>query len=311
MLGPTFNLQGHRGARGLKPENTLPSFEAALDIGVTSIETDLHLTRDGHVVVFHDAQLSDRLCRPVHGAMAVLPCAISRLTRAQLRGYCADRNPDPQRFPLQDGTVLPLAAVVAAANGIDSYTPPTVEELFAFAEDYAGLRGQASGKTEQQRGRARQVMFDLELKRVPFHPEGLGDHFDGQSTALLEERLLEAILQYRLLDRVVVRSFDHRCVQVLKRREPRLRTAVLVAGTAPVAPQELAQRAGASIYCPQLDFLDALQVRQLHAAGILVLPWTANHPADWERLLTWGVDGITTDFPDRLAQFLTQRGVEF
>src|SRR3954470_9863897 len=96
-----FNLQGHRGARGLRPENTLPSFEAALDCGVTSIETDLHLTRDGVPVLCHDSHLSDRICRPVEGAKFSLarPLPISGLTLAQLRRYRADRNPDPARFP--------------------------------------------------------------------------------------------------------------------------------------------------------------------------------------------------------------------
>jgi glycerophosphoryl diester phosphodiesterase len=310
-----FNLQGHRGARGLKPENTFPAFEAALDIGVTSIETDLHLTRDGHVVVFHDARLSDRICRPVHedraAAPVAEPCAISCLTLAQLRSCRADGNPDPARFPTQDAAVTPLAAAVADERGIDPFTPPTLEELLAFVSHYAGERGRAAGKTDRQRRRAEQLIFDLELKRVPFRPGRMGDVFDGQCPGLLELQLLNIIRHHCVVDRVVVRSFDHRCVQVLKRLEPGLSTAVLVAGTAPVAPPELVQRAGASIYCPEVEFLDERQVCQLHDAGITVLPWTVNDPDDWQRLLAWGVDGITTDFPDRLAQFLTQAGVPF
>src|SRR5262245_31234160 len=58
-----FDLQGHRGARGLRPENTLPSFEAAFDAGVSTVETDIHLTADGVAVIFHDDTLSERLCR--------------------------------------------------------------------------------------------------------------------------------------------------------------------------------------------------------------------------------------------------------
>src|SRR5262249_57146180 len=80
---PLFDLQGHRGARGLRPENTLPAFETALDIGVHSIETDLHLTRDGVPILFHDAHISPRLCRLVSGSQAPDPAAqppISGLT---------------------------------------------------------------------------------------------------------------------------------------------------------------------------------------------------------------------------------------
>src|SRR6202790_4747871 len=101
MIFP-FDLQGHRGARGLKPENTLPSFETAFDIGVTTVETDLHLTRDGVPLICHDAVISDRLCRLITGNNAPSPetrPAISSLTLSQIRAYRADRNPDLQRFP--------------------------------------------------------------------------------------------------------------------------------------------------------------------------------------------------------------------
>ena len=71
----------------------------------------------------------------------------------------------------------------------------------------------------------------------------------------------------------------------------------------------MARAAGAHVYCPEAQFLDEAQVRQLQAAGLKVLPWTVNDEAGWERLLAWGVDGITTDFPDRLADLLRRRGV--
>jgi glycerophosphoryl diester phosphodiesterase len=132
-----------------------------------------------------------------------------------------------------------------------------------------------------------------------------------RTLGLLEERILECIRRHDVLERTVIRSFDHRRVRAIKEREPRLRTAVLIAGTAPVAPEELALRAGASIYCPDVNFLDEPQVRRLHAADIAVLPWTVNDPADWDRLLEWGVDGITTDYPDRLAAVLRERGTVF
>src|SRR5262249_35118740 len=114
-----------------------------------------------------------------------------------------------------------------------------------------------------------------------------------------------------VVERTVVRSFDHRSVRALKEREPRLRVGVIIANAAPVAPEELVRAAAADLYCPDVNFLDELQVRQLHAAGIPVVPWTVNDPADWERLLAWGVDGITTDYPNLLADLLHERGVPF
>jgi len=91
----------------------------------------------------------------------------------------------------------------------------------------------------------------------------------------------------------------------------RLTGAVLIAETAPIAPAELVERAEAQVYCPGYLFLDEMQVRQVHEAGARVLPWTVNQPEHWQRLLDWGVDGITTDMPDRLAAYLRARGVAF
>src|SRR5713226_7104401 len=107
----SFDLQGHRGARGLKPENTLPAFEVAFDLGVTSVETDVHLTRDGVAILTHDGSIHSRFCRLLPGSTAPDPASqplVSSLTLAQLRGYRADRNPDPGRFARQDAIVTPL-----------------------------------------------------------------------------------------------------------------------------------------------------------------------------------------------------------
>jgi glycerophosphoryl diester phosphodiesterase len=309
-----FDLQGHRGARGLKPENTLPSFEAAFDVGVTTVETDLHLTRDGVPILFHDAVVSDRLCRLLPGSASPDPRdrpLVSSLTLAEMRGYRADCNPDPARFPDQDAEATPVALRFARRHGIDPYTPPTLADLFAFAEAYAGELGESAGKSKTQRERARQVHFDLELKRVPFRPQVIGDGFDGSGAGLLEQSVVQTARAAGMLARTVVRSFDHRSVLALRRLEPGLATAVLVAGTAPVSPDHLAQDAGAMTYCPSVEFLDESQVRQAHRAGLRVVPWTVNDPADWARLVEWGVDGITTDYPGRLAALLLERDIRY
>jgi glycerophosphoryl diester phosphodiesterase len=299
-----FDLQGHRGARGLKPENTLPSFEAALDAGVTSIETDVLLSRDGVPVLCHDPIISERLCRLIPGSSSPPPgpgLLLSSLTLAELRGYRADRNPDPGRFPDQDAIVAPLARLFAEQNGIDPYSLPTVADLFTFATAYAGEPGTSAGKTEEQRAAAGRVRIDLEIKRTPFHPEYVGDDFDADQPGLLERRLVEVIRVAGMIHRTSVRSFDHRSVCAAGSIEPALELAILVNGTAPVDAVELTRRAGARTYCPDFQFVDVNLVRQLHAAGIKVLPWTVNRQEDWRRLLDWGVDGITTDYPDRLA----------
>ena len=290
-MSTLFELQGHRGARGLKPENTLPSFEAAFDHGVASIETDLHLTLDGVVVLCHDPLMPDGM-------------PICRLTLAQLRGYRVDRNPDPQRFPGQNSEVTPVAALFAEERGLDPFAIPTISDLFAFAGAYSGEPGRLAGKTDKQRAGAKRALFDLELKRIPFHPEAIGDDYRGGAAGLLEWRIVEAARAAEIVERTRVRSFDHRCVRALREIEPGIEGAVLVAETAVVDPAAVARRAWAAVYCPNYHFLDEVQVSQAHAGGARIIPWTVNDAAAWQRLLAWGVDGITTDYPDRLAAYM-------
>ena len=311
---PVFELQGHRGARGLKPENTLPGFEIAFDLGLSAVETDVHLTRDGIPLIVHDAVISSRLFRRLPGASVPEPSdqlLVSCLSREECRGYAADRNPDPGRFPCQDAAVTPLADLFCRQEGMDPFTPPTLTEFLRFVKAYAGELGCQAGKSVPQQLRARQLCIDLELKRVPFFPETIGDHFDGKAPGLLEERVVQAVRAAGMVDRAAVRSFDHRAVRAVRRLEPGLTGAVLVEGTAPVSPADLARQAGADVFCPDYHFLDEALVRHAHAAGIRVIPWTVNRPEEWGRLLDWGVDGSTTDFPDQLAAFLTNRGVQF
>jgi hypothetical protein len=115
-----LDVQGHRGASGLKPENTLPGFETALDLGVTTLELDLHLTADGVPVIWHDPSISKEKCRRDPAATVAAPdpdgvvpegnsLQISRLTLAQVQTYLCDRNPDASAYPDQDNAPTALA----------------------------------------------------------------------------------------------------------------------------------------------------------------------------------------------------------
>lgn len=306
-----FDLQGHRGARGLSPENTLPSFERALDEGVTSIETDLHLTADGEVVLYHDPHLGPDLCRRLPRGRVPAPKGrplIASLTRDQLNHYCADQNPDRSRFGRQCAVPTPLTWWFAEFHAFHPFGIPSLEYLLEFLLAYAEAPGRMAGKTPKQRRGASQVRLDLELKRVPFHPELIGDGFDGTKLGALEKAVLDIAVAKLGVERVAVRSFDHRAVQVVTKALPGIGAGVLIAETAPMDPPVLASAAGADTYCPDYRFLDEAQVRRCHAAGIRVVPWTVNEEADWKRLLAWKVDGITTDEPDRLAAFLKKSG---
>ena len=289
-------VQGHRGARGLRPENTLVGFELAFDLGVTSVETDVHLTRDDVPVLFHDPCVGPGLCSLRPGASAPPPVTgptVRSLTLAELRCYRVDRNPHPLRFPGQANEVSPLAEAFATEHGIDPLGIPTLAELFAFAAFYASKKQQPA-----------RLLFDLELKRVPLGPETIADGYDGSGPGVLERVVLRTIDEAGVTERARVRSFDHRCVMYVKRLDPRVQTAVLIAHTAPADPARLLADAGADVYCPDVRFVDADLVRRVHDAGKAVLPWTANEPEEWRRLVDARVDGVTTDYPDRLMEWL-------
>ena len=128
-MSACFDLQGHRGARGLRPENTLPSFEAAFDVGVSAVETDLHLTRDGVVVLCHDPLL----------ATPAGPCPVSLLTHEELRRFPVER-PNPQGFLDGYARVTPLAERFAREHDFDPWAIPTLAELLAFAAAFSALR---------------------------------------------------------------------------------------------------------------------------------------------------------------------------
>lgn len=303
-----FDVQGHRGARGLRPENTLSGFEFAIDLGVTSIETDVHLTRDGVPVLFHDPRVSSSLCSRLDGG-PVPDLLLSWLDLVEVRTYRVDRNADPQRFPGQEKTLGALTRLFAEQTAIDPWSIPTLADLFAFAAAYAGPLGEQAGKTAAHVQRAKQVMFEVELKRVPFEPETIGDGFDGTAPAALERRVLAEAERAGVVDRVRVRSFDHRSVRRIAQLRPRLRTALLIGEMAPLRPAELLAVAGAEMYCPDYHFVDAAIVRQVHEGGKRIVPWTVNESEAWARLIAWNVDGITTDFPDRLLEWLKRRGI--
>src|SRR5712692_5118743 len=132
MAPPTFELQGHRGARGLKSENTLPSFEVAFDLGVSSIETDVHLTADDVPILFHDSQVSHRFHRHIHDETVGHPLQspIRSLPLAAIRGYQVDRDPELCPVPNQNNQATCLALLFADRQGIYPFTPPTLAELF-------------------------------------------------------------------------------------------------------------------------------------------------------------------------------------
>ncbi len=294
-------LQGHRGARGLKPESTLPSFESALDELMTTLELDVHLTADGRLVVWHDPFVDPAKCglRPGAPAGAADPddpatpshdLQISRMTIDELAAYICDRNPDPSAFPIQDTTATALAGA--------RFEIITLEDLFDFVDLYAA----SEAKDANQRANASQVRFNIETKRVPNRPDLIGDDFDGVTPGRFEQTLLDLLDDRGMVGRATVQSFDHRSLWAIHATGSAVQLSALTGRGDVPDFADLAAR-GAGVWSPSFSTVDAANIAAAHEAGLLVLPWTVNDVAEMQRLTGLGVDGLITDRPDLAAEW--------
>ncbi len=297
-LPENIDAEGHRGARGLKPENSLPAFETALDLGADTLELDLHYTSDGVVVLWHDDKIVKEKCRldPDSDIEAPDPDSlikwgdalmISQLTLAQLKAYQCDRNPDEAAFPAQNNAPTPLAG--------RNYRPVTLAELFDFVQTYS----QSEEKSEAQRANAAQVQFNIETKRKPDSPKAINDGFDGQNPGPFELEILRLVEEYGLEERVIIQSFDFRSLWAIRSVNDTIRLSALSrdAGTADL-PTIAAN--GANIWSPKYSNLTEPLVSKAHKLGLQVIPWTVNDPDDMRAMLAIGVDGLISDRPDIL-----------
>jgi glycerophosphoryl diester phosphodiesterase len=290
-----IDIQGHRGARGLKPENTLPAFEAALDLGVTTLEFDLHFTADDDVVIWHDPVITPDKCGLRSGAPDSVPdpddpetspdeLAVRALTVSDLHWYDCVRNPDSDRFPDQDPSATELAG--------SDFRLVTLEELIEFIETYEA----SATKTDAQRSGARMIRFNIETKREPGVPSSTGDGFDGVNAGPFELRILEIIAEHGLHDRVVIQSFEPRSLRAIHAVEPDIGLAILTAFFD--VPFEEITALGISIWSPSSETATDPLVTKAHSVGLAVVPWTVNDVDEMEALIGRGVDGFITDRPD-------------
>jgi glycerophosphoryl diester phosphodiesterase len=296
-LPDSFDVEGHRGARGLKPENTLPAFETALDLGVSTLELDLHFTADQHVVVWHDEQIAKTKCMldPQSAVEAPDPDSlidwgsalmISQLTLEKLKTYRCNRNPEPDRFPAQENAPTALAG--------DNYHIITLAELFEFVSFYS----ESAIKSTAQRKNAAKVQFNIETKRLPDQPKTINDGFDGEHPGPFEIEILRLVEEYGLTDRVIIQSFDHRSLWAVRTVHDSIRLAALTWEGAPDF-EDYATR-GINIWSPRYRGLTAVIITKAHAAGLQVIPWTVNEAVAMRHLLEMGVDGMISDRPDIL-----------
>lgn len=296
LLAHALDLQGHRGARGLAPENTLPAFEKALSLGVDTLELDIGLTADNVPVVLHDPVLNPAVTRDASGAWLKGPGpAVRSLTLAQLQAYDVGRLDPDSAYGKSFATQQPR----------DGTRVPTLAALFE--------RVKALG--------ADRVRFNIETKINPLKPD------ETASPEAFVSALLRVVKTAGMASRVTIQSFDWRTLQLVQKAEPSIPTVYLTfqnasndnvrdgAWTAGFriadhgSVPRLVKAAGGAAWSPNGGALTEALVKEAQGLGLKVVPWTINNPADMDRFIGWGVDGLITDYPDRAREVMRSRGL--
>ncbi len=295
-----FDLQGHRGARGLAPENTLPAFARALAIGVTTLEFDTGITLDDYVVIAHDRRLNPDITRGPDDAWITSPGKLVReLSLAALKRYDVGAiRPDTayaKSFPRQE-----------AMPGLRM---PTLRELVALT--------QTQGTTS--------VRFNIETKISPLAPA------ETLAPEPFAQLLIAEIRRLGIAARSSVQSFDWRTLAIVAREAPEIARVYLTIeqgrgdtigkgkGVSPWtgldasahenSTPRVVHAAGGRIWSPFFRDLNAESVTDAKRLGLAIVPWTVNEPDDMRRVVGLGVDGLITDYPDRARVILAEAGI--
>ncbi len=294
-----LDLQGHRGARGLAPENTLPAFAKALGIGVTTLEMDCAVTKDGVVVVSHDPALNPDITRGPDGKwLEKTGPAIRGLTYAELQRYDVGRlnpaNAYAQRWPEQ--------------KPADGARIPRLADVFALV----------------QRSGNRTVRFNIETKISPLAPAETAGPED------FARKLISAVRSAGMAERTAIQSFDWRTLAVVQKEAPEIPTVYLtsVSGfmdniqagrqsswTAGLSVDQhggsvprMIKAAGGAVWSPYAGDVTPAVVKEAQVLGLKVVVWTVNDAVSMRRFIGMGVDGIISDRPDLLLQVASEMG---
>lgn len=294
-----FDLQGHRGARGLLPENTLPAYEQALRIGVTTLELDVGVSSDGVVVISHDRALNPEITRDASGQWLSAPVLVNSLTFLQLQSYDVGRINPASAYATRFASQVPR----------DGTRMPALAELF---ERIKALKVDA-------------VQFNIETKISPEKPS------ETVSPEVFADKLLAVVQAHGMQTRVTIQSFDWRTLALVQQRAPGVRTAYLTAQQAwtdNIKPKttdsprwtgairvedhsdvpSMVKAAGGSIWSPYFADITPALVKEAQAMGLKVVPWTVNSAKDLQTVIDMKVDGLISDYPDRARTLLLKAG---
>lgn len=268
---PDFDLQAHRGGRGEATEQSLRAFARSLELGVSTLELDVVLTRDRQPLVWHDPTIAAEKCADTAPAFAGDPQypyvgkLVHELTLAQIRTLDCGRRLDD--FP--NAEVVPRNRIA------------TLPQVFALADSY----------------RADAVRYNIETKVDADEPE----------PQEFVDVILAAVRAAGKVERVDIQSFDWRTLPLVHRAEPSIPLVALYDEQTPGDPLIGALTVGADAVSPDYRLVTGKPyVDRAHALGLKVIPWTVDDVDSMRRQIGYGVDGIITDYPTALRGVLAE-----
>lgn len=262
-----FDLQGHRGARGLFPENSIEGFVFAVDLMVNTMEMDVVISKDKQVVVSHEPWISSEICwgrgdRPVKEGKSL---NIYQMEYAEVTNFNCGSQPHPD-FPLQ--------------AKISTFKPLLSEVVTEVEANVASLE-------------VAQVKYNIEIKSTPE-----GDNIYHPEPKEFCQLVLDQITTLNIKDRTIIQSFDVRALQEMKHLDTSIPVALLISDTDGFEKDLEKLGFTPEVYSPNFRLVDEKLVSNCHQNGIQIIPWTVNEEEDMVKLLDLGVDGIITDYPD-------------
>jgi glycerophosphoryl diester phosphodiesterase len=272
-----FDLQGHRGCRGLMPENTIPAFLKAVDLGVTTLEMDLAVTKDHQLLVSHEPYFSSECC--LNPAGEVIPDSVQMdyniytMSLEEIQQFDCGSKPHP-RFPEQEKFHV---------------TKPLLSQVILEVEQYTKEKELAP------------VAYNIEVKSVE-----TGDNEYHPTPKVFGDLVFDELNGTIDWSRITVQSFDFRVLQYFHETYPDVTLAVLIENKQSVEGNLTDLGVEPKIYICDYTLLSRENVKYLHDMGIKVIPWTVNEIADMRRLIDWGVDGLITDYPNRYKQITNE-----
>lgn len=263
------DIQGHRGCRGLVPENTIPAFKRALSIGVHTLELDVVINGDGDVLVSHEPFFNHEISTAPGGHLITeseeLEHNVYRLSQAEIEKYDVGLRPHP-RFELQKKM---------------SVTKPLLSEVVRQSEAYAKVEGRTA------------PLYNIEIKR-----RSDADGLYHPTYDVFADKVIQAIDDYGIAERTTVQCFDVPTLQYVHQKYPKTKLVYLIENQEGLDRNLEKLGFMPHVYSPYYKLVDIAMIETCHQKGILVIPWTINEAKDVEKLIRLGVDGIISDYPD-------------